>query len=101
MVKVLVLPRPRPARGILRVGIKKKTKRYKDTDALYPFKSRGFGGEIGLVTANTSLAISLLHYSLIAYPTRKESAPLSVPTLVVIRIVSGFPPWPGNSQMKV
>ena len=26
-----------------------KTQRYKNADALYAFKSRGFGGEIGLV----------------------------------------------------
>ncbi len=30
------------------------TQRYKDANALYAFKSRGFGGEIGLVTANTT-----------------------------------------------
>ena len=27
-----------------------KTQRYKNADALYAFKSRGFGGEIGLGT---------------------------------------------------
>ena len=30
-----------------------------DTDALHPFKSRGFGGEIGLVAANIPLQILL------------------------------------------
>ena len=28
---------------------------YVDANALYAFKSRGFGGEIGVVTANTPL----------------------------------------------
>ena len=28
--------------------------RFKDVDALYPFKSRGFGGEIGVVTNSSS-----------------------------------------------
>ena len=40
----------------------------------------------GVVADNTPPNISLLHYSLMAYPTRKKSAPLSVPTLVVISI---------------
>jgi len=29
----------------------------KNVNALYAFKSRGFGGEVGLVTANTPLAL--------------------------------------------
>jgi len=29
---------------------------YVDADALYAFKSRGFGGEIGVVTASAPLA---------------------------------------------
>ena len=32
-------------------------KGHQDADALYAFKGRGFGGEIGVVTANTPLAL--------------------------------------------
>ena len=31
------------------------TQRYKDADALYAFESRGFGGEIGVVTTSLPL----------------------------------------------
>ena len=31
--------------------------RYKNADALYPFKSRGFGGEVGLATLNYNMPV--------------------------------------------
>ena len=33
---------------------------FTDADALYAFKSRGFGGEIRVVTANNRMAILLI-----------------------------------------
>ena len=35
-----------------RGGYDYRTQRHQDADALYAFKSRGFGGEIGVVAAN-------------------------------------------------
>ena len=37
------------------VGYDYRTQRYKDADALYAFKSRGFSGEIGLVGRTSGL----------------------------------------------
>ena len=53
--------------------------------ALYAFKSRGFGGEIGLVTVNAPPSISLLHYSLVTVLERICLLPVAS-TRVVIRV---------------
>ena len=43
--------------SVFQVQLKKKIRELikEDADALYAFKSKGFGGEIGLVTVNTPL----------------------------------------------
>ena len=41
-----------------------RPQRYKDADALYAFKSRGFGGEVGLVSSYCQSILT----SLMAYP---------------------------------